>query len=332
MSPRRDRWKRPPAPIPEEQPLAPVPPQQPPKEEQAPPQEEQQAQVAEVQPAAEPPQEEQPPPQEEQQAQVADGTSDKEMPAVGGGLGESQPSAGLAELPVTQASKRARTAAVARPAAGGSAPPVPTPITSADVISAGAGAADPVAKYIVETVDYVNYHLTRYLTHPPQGSRFEPMKGPLAKQPPIDIESMAVGQSLTSFRESYKYNNAQQALKIVSMYEGAGNLFWFDAKAPNVWKAKSLGGSALSLAQVIAARSLFTRDQLIASNPDNENCNRFASPASPNKGMCFVPWSWFLVDVSLILVSCFLLYGWMWDLSRIRCFLNARGSIWEALG
>ena len=118
----------------------------------------------------------------------------------------------------------------------------------------------------------------------------------------------------------------------MAMYEGAGNLFWFDAKAPNVWKATSLGGSAVSLAQLIAARTLFTRDQLIASNPDNENCNRFASPASPNKGMCFGPWSWFLVDGSLILVSCFLLYGWMWDLSRIRCFLNARGSSWEPLG
>ena len=95
------------------------------------------------------------------------------MPAFGGGLGESQPSAdgidgspqpqtaaGLAE-PVTPepVPKKARTEAVVppRPAVGGSAPPVPTPITSADVISAGDGAADPVAKYIAETVDYVNY-------------------------------------------------------------------------------------------------------------------------------------------------------------------------------
>ena len=108
------------------------------------------------------------------------------MPAVGGGLGESQLSAEGTQLsaegidgspqpqtaaelaePVTPepAPKKARTEAVVppRPAVGGSAPPVPTPITSADVISAGAGTADPVTKYIAETVDYVIYNLTRYL-------------------------------------------------------------------------------------------------------------------------------------------------------------------------
>ena len=62
------------------------------------------------------------------------------------------------------------------------------------------------------------------------------------------------------------------------MYEGAGNLFWFDAKAPSVWKATSLGGSAVSLAQLIAARTLFTRDQLIASSPENESLRFLAFP------------------------------------------------------
>ena len=89
---------------------------------------------------------------------------------------------------------------------------------------------------------------------------------------------MAVGQSLTSFRESFKYNNAKTALNLLAMYEGAGNLFWFDAKAPNVWKATSLGGSAVSLAQLIAARTLFTRDQLIASCPENEDLRFLAFP------------------------------------------------------
>ena len=96
------------------------------------------------------------------------------LPVAGGGLGDSQLSAegmGATPQPKTAAAelaelgrpepapKKARTEAVVppRPAAGGSAPPVPTPITSADVISAGDGAADPVAKYIAETVDYVNY-------------------------------------------------------------------------------------------------------------------------------------------------------------------------------
>ena len=216
-----------------------------------------------------------------------------QLPAVGGGLGESQLSAesmgesqpqtaGELPEPVTPepAPKKARTEAVVppSPAVGGgsdppkSAPPVPTPITSDDVISAGAGAADPVAKYIAETVDYVKYHLTRYLQHPPPGSTLTAMTGPLAKQPPIDIESMAVGQSLTSFRESYKYNNARKALQCLAMYEGAGNLFWFDAKAPNEWKGTSLGDSAVSLTQLIAARSLFARDQLIASCPEMKVC------------------------------------------------------------
>ena len=62
------------------------------------------------------------------------------------------------------------------------------------------------------------------------------------------------------------------------MYEGAGNLFWFVAKAPNVWKATSLGGSAVSLAQLIAARTLFTKDKLIASCPDNESLRFLAFP------------------------------------------------------
>ena len=230
----------------------------------------------EEQPTPAPPQVEQPAPalgndgpaQTDQEA-PSEGASASAMPAVGGGLVTLEP-----------APKKARTEAAVvppRPAVGGSAPPVPTPITSADVISAGAGAADPVAKYIAETVDYVNYHLTRYLEHPPPGSKLNAMTRPLAKQPPIDIESMAV-ESLTSFREAYKYNNAQKALQLLAMYEGAGNLFWFDVKAPNVWKATSLGGGAVSLAQLIAASTLFTQDQLIASCPENENLRFLAFP------------------------------------------------------
>ena len=252
--------------------------------------------------APEAPQGEQPAPaleddglaQADQEAPSEGASASAMLPAVGGGLNESQLSAegmGATPQPKTAAAelaelgrpepapKKARTEAVVppRPAAGGSAPPVPTPITSADVISAGDGAADPVAKYIAETVDYVHYHLTRYLQRPPQGSKLK-ATGPLAKQPPIDIESMAVGQSLTSFRESYKYNNAKKALQLLAMYEGAGNLFWFDLKAPNVWKATSLGGSAVSLAQLIAARTLFTRDQWIASSPENESLRFLAFP------------------------------------------------------
>ena len=124
------------------------------------------------------------------------------LPVVGGGLGESQLSAeGMGETPQPKtaaaelaelgrpepAPKKARTEAVVppRPAAGGSAPPVPTPITSADVISAGDGAADPVAKYIAETVDYVNYHLTRCLQHPPPGSKLKPVTAPWRNSRPL---------------------------------------------------------------------------------------------------------------------------------------------------
>ena len=45
-----------------------------------------------------------------------------------------------------------------------------------------------------------------------------------------------------------------------------------------MWKATSLGGSAVSLAQLIAARTLFTRDQLIASCPENESLRFLAFP------------------------------------------------------
>ena len=56
----------------------------------------------------------------------------------------------------------------------------------------------------------------------------------------------------------------------MGVVEAAGNLFWLDVKVPNMWKGTALGGSAISLAQLIAARSLFTQDQFVASNPDNE--------------------------------------------------------------
>ena len=35
----------------------------------------------------------------------------------------------------------------------------------------------------------------------------------------------------------------------------AGTIFWFDAKTPSTWKGTSLGGSPISLAQLIAARA-----------------------------------------------------------------------------
>ena len=160
----------------------------------------------EEQPKPEPPQVEQPAPaleddglaQADQEAPSEGASASAMLPAVGGGLNESQLSAeGMGETPQPKtaaaelaelgrpepAPKKARTEAVVppRPAAGGSAPPVPTPITSADVISAGDGAADPVAKYIAETVDYVNYHLTRYLQHPPPGSKLKAITGPPGK-------------------------------------------------------------------------------------------------------------------------------------------------------
>ena len=112
-----------------------------------------------------PPQVEQPAPaleddglaQADQEAPSEGASASAMLPAVGGGLNESQLSAegmGATPQPKTAAAelaelgrpepapKKARTEAVVppRPAAGGSAPPVPTPITSADVISAGDGA------------------------------------------------------------------------------------------------------------------------------------------------------------------------------------------------
>ena len=81
-----------------------------------------------------------------------------------------------------------------------------------------------------------------------------------------------------SFREAFKHSNAVKSLQMLQVYEGAGSIFWFDAKKPSEWKGVSLGGSSISLAQLIAARSLFTKDQLIASNPDTEFVRCLAFP------------------------------------------------------
>jgi len=130
---------------------------------------------------------------------------------------------------------------------------------------------DPVVTYVQKTIDYVNYYLPRYLQRPPPGSKLEPIVGALAKQKPIDIESMAAGDALMSFREACKHSNALKSLQLLALYEGAGNLFWFDAQAQAAeWKGATIGGAAISLAQLIAARSLFCWDQVIASSPDNE--------------------------------------------------------------
>ena len=70
----------------------------------------------------------------------------------------------------------------------------------------------------------------------------------------------------------------KKALQLLALYEGAGNLFWIDAKAPNEWKGVPLGGSAVSLAQLNAAKTLFSHDQLVASNSDNELLRLLAFP------------------------------------------------------
>ena len=62
--------------------------------------------------------------------------------------------------------------------------------------------------HIVETVDFVHYHLHRYLQHPPPGSKLKPISGSLASQKPIDIETMAAGDALMSFREAFKHSHA----------------------------------------------------------------------------------------------------------------------------
>ena len=125
----------------------------PPKVEQAPPQVEQPAPALGNSASAMPAvggglKVQQTPPQEEQPAPA--GNSASAMPAVGGNLDESQAN-GIGGSPQPPAPKKARTEAPPCPAVGGSAPPVPTPITSADVINAG-----------------------RYLQHPPSGMAAPP--------------------------------------------------------------------------------------------------------------------------------------------------------------
>ena len=66
---------------------------------------------------------------------------------------------------------------------------------------------------------------------------------------------MAAGDALMSFREAFKHTHAVKTLELMAVYEGAGTIFWFDAKKPSEWKGHSLGGSSISLAQLIAARA-----------------------------------------------------------------------------
>ena len=148
------------------------------------------------------------------------------------------------------------------PAAGGYVPPFPTPLTAAAIVNAVD--TDPMMKYIDDTVDYVHHHLLRYLQQPPGESKLQPSSAPLAERQPIDIEHMEQGDAMLTFREAFNKDHAIKVLQLMGVVEAAGNLFWLDVKAPNMWKGTALGGSAISLAQLIAARSLFTKDQLVA--------------------------------------------------------------------
>ena len=146
----------------------------------------------------------------------------------------------------------------------------------ADIINAKPG-TDPMAEHIKDVTLFVNHHLTAYIRNPPPGAQLDPMLGDLADQQPIDITHMKPGDTLTSFREAFRYRNAVNALGLVAMYEGAGNLFWFAVTSED-WKGKSLGDLDLTFTQLVAARTLFTQDALIGSSPDNERLQRLAFP------------------------------------------------------
>ena len=51
---------------------------------------------------------------------------------------------------------------------------------------------------------------------------------------------MAAGDALMSFREAFKHTHAVKTLELMAVYEGAGTIFWFDAKTPGTWKGTSL--------------------------------------------------------------------------------------------
>ena len=190
-----------------------------------------------------------------------------------------------ADLPYTAPEEppdktKVRTEEPSVPAADGTEPQIPvadgfpTSITVHGVIAVGG--QDPLQT--CETIDYVHERLTRYLQHPPAGAKTPATTGVLATQKPLDIGSMKAGDSLMSFREACKYSSAVNSLVRLALCEGVGDLFWFNAKAPNVWKGARLGGSANSPAQLNAAKTLFSHDQLVAPNPDNQCVRILAVP------------------------------------------------------
>ena len=90
-----------------------------------------------------------------------------------------------------------------------------------------------------------------------------------------------------------------------------------------VLRTRRWGWGARTRARRHTHRHRFIPKYCVRPAPTQENCNRSASPASPNKGMLRVPWFWFLVAGFLILVSGFLLLGWMW--ARVHVYVQNEG-------
>ena len=201
---------------------------------------------------------------------------------------------GSADAGATQAGAAASspgagaTAACAKRAAGAAAGATPKklkltfdsspePISLKKILMAGEG-VNPMREYIKELIPCVLYRLQMYLTRPPAGSFLESSARELREHQPLAIKDMKAGDALTTFREAFSFQNAQRSLGISGLYEAAGNLFWLDV-LNNHWEGTDLQGSDLTWTQLVAARTLWDRQALIASCPENESLRRLTFPS-----------------------------------------------------
>ena len=153
----------------------------------------------------------------------------------------------------------------------------PAPLSLQKILAARVG-SDPMQEYIKELVPSVQYRLKKYLTSPPAGSVLAATRRELREHQPLAINNMQKGDALTTFREAFSFTNVQTALGNVGLYEAAGNLFWLDPLLHH-WDGVDLQGNDLVWTQLVAARTLWDRQALIGSCPENESLRRLAFPS-----------------------------------------------------
>ena len=183
--------------------------------------------------------------------------------------------------------------AAAKEAVGANASPKASPkaaVGATAAVGADAPAVKPWAEivaplansvacetYIMELKKSVDQRLTARLQSAPAVGGIN-MEGELAKQEPLQI--LERPQELSTYKEHWRWETANMALKNTGLYEAPGNAFWFSL-APATWEGEGLPATGLTFGQVASGRLLFSDEKFKRSAEDISKRHYFISAAIP---------------------------------------------------